>query len=200
MAISSIHGAAAYAANSVGGAGTPVATAAAAQASATTAQRPRRAEEGGQQPQSGGQLMQSIALALGQMGIAYNGQPKEGAAQTPPEAMHRLMHDVFEAMQQQEASTNSSMLTSQGFSADLQSLIASLGSGSAKGGTPGGAKLDRLQSDFDAFLASLPAGQARQASGSSADRQSVMTFLQNLQANLGGGNMPKVGGLVGTTS
>lgn len=200
MAISSIHGAAAYAANSVGGSGTPAATAAAAQATATAVQRPRHAEEGGQQPQSGGQLMQSIALALGQMGIAYNGQPRDGAAQTAPDAMHRLMHDVFEAMQQQQASTNRSMLTSQGFSADLQSLIASLGNAAAKDGSPAGAKLDQLQSDFDALLASLPPGTAKPAATSVADRQSVMTFLQNLQANLGGSAMPKIGGLVGTTS
>lgn len=163
----------------------------------------------------GGQMMQSITQALSQMGISLN-QPSQttsatgqtaansSATQNPQQALHQLMHDIFEAAKQQSTSSSSSADASSqyaDFSSRLQSLINSLSSNSStatSSSASANSTLSQLQSDFSSFLTAL---QTANGGSSTANNQNVLTFLKNLQASMGSGTaMQATGSLIGTTS
>ena len=163
--------------------------------------------------------MQDIEQALNQMGISLpppqtsdsnaNGQNGSRTAthgvngsSDPYQAMHQLMHDIFAAVQYANGAASSGASNQQGgFAGGLQNLISSLGSSSASSSSTGGSSsnstLNQLQTDFSNFLSTLQTNGS--ASNGQSQKQSVMTFLQNLEASLGG-NSPISGGLLGTTA
>ena len=166
--------------------------------------------------------MQSIEQALSQMGVNVNLQGQSSAdnsqsgsnsgngasaVQNTQASLHKLMHDLYQAIQQQQSSGDSNASTSAtgqygDFSSKLKDLIASLSNtndphpnGNSTSST--NPAVNQLQADFSSLLANAQSNSTR----SNNSNQNLLTFLQNLENNLGNnGSLAATGGLISTTS
>jgi hypothetical protein len=142
-------------------------------------------------------LAQGVVQTLNQSGI-------NTSSGSQSRAVHALMHDIFQAVQQGSsanptgtvgtAKSSASSAYSQ-ISNNLQSLIQQLGS-NASGGNSQNSTLNKLQSDYNALVQSVGGVSATQ------NTTGLQHFLSTLSQNLhsAGSSTPAPGSLIHTTA
>ncbi|QFY43482.1 hypothetical protein F6R98_13345 [Candidatus Methylospira mobilis] len=140
-------------------------------------------------------LAQGVVQTLNQSGI-------NTSSGSQSRAVHALMHDIFQAVQQGSSSNSvgtaknsaSTSAYSQ-ISNNLQSLIQQLGS-NASGGNSQNSTLNKLQSDYNALVQSVGGVSATQ------NTTGLQNFLSTLSQNLNsaGSSTPAPGSLIHTTA
>lgn len=144
-------------------------------------------------------LAQNVMQALNQSGINLS-----SASGTQKQALHQLMHDIFQAVQQGSATSqptppkSSTQSASAGYdhvSSNLQSLVQQLSTSSSNGNGQNSA-LTKLQTDFNSLVQSVGGASATQGSAS------LQNFLGNLSNDLSaqGSSKPASGSLINITA
>jgi len=141
-------------------------------------------------------LAQGVVQTLNQSGI-------NTSSGSQSRAVHALMHDIFQAVQQGSSanptgtakSSASSTSAYTQISNNLQSLIQQLGS-NASGGNSQNSTLNKLQSDYNALVQSVGGVSATQ------NTTGLQHFLSTLSHNLNsaGSSTPTPGSLIHTTA
>ncbi len=140
-------------------------------------------------------FMQAIEQALTQSGVGaagsnYGAPANAGAVtsgQSPQAAMRSFMTNLVGAMHQAGISGGGQ----QSASADIQSLLQQLSSGTANGAN--GSSLSNLQSSFQNLVSALG------GASSNSNTPNLQSFLQNLMQNIGGSGQSS-GVLVNTSA
>ena len=150
----------------------------------------------------GGGIMSAVQEALNQMGLRMdssfttseteNSSSANGTNSTTPStaqnALYRLMHDLFTAMQDQSSTTNSYTAYSTPMTTSIQDIIQVLQSSSpttsnntatSDSASTQTTDLSNLQSDFQSLVTAIGGDSTTGASSTS-----LQTFLKNLEKNL----------------
>jgi hypothetical protein len=145
-------------------------------------------------------LTQGVVQTLNQSGI-------NTSSSTQALALHTLMHDIFQAVQQGKGSSSQTVTattnhdgstTSTGYdhvASNLQNLIQQLGTNST-GSNSQNSTLNKLQSDYNALVQSVGGVSATQHTVGL--QQFLSTLSQNL--NAAGSSTPAIGSLFSTTA
>jgi hypothetical protein len=156
-------------------------------------------------------FMQSVMQALSSMGVTPgagsttaagqstdsdgdNDRAASGVSgtQSPQQAMHAFMHDLFQTLRQdgQTAGNSSTATTSaspvSGYAkmeTGIQNLITELNSSTNTSSGSANSNLSSLQSDFQNLMATL-GHNGDTTAGTTNGAPSLATFLQNLEGNL----------------
>ena len=154
-----------------------------------------------------GPLMQGMMQTLGQMGLGNSPSVSGGGASElgssggavggfsadSRQAMHALMHDLFQVMQAQAGAADGKRAAGKAgahygeFGNSLQTVVDSLKSNTVAPAARPGA-LDKLQTDFNSLMQSLGVS----GPGGNAGAPSLQTFLQGLEKNMAQqGSLPR---------
>lgn len=174
---------------------------------------------GGKHHHGGGAFTQDVMQALQSIGLSFPSQTVNPASQAsaantdqnststsaidPRQALHQLMHDLRQALQQggSQQLTNTPNTTTTGsdgdndgsgstsaiqngysnFSTNLQSLINTLGGNSA---TTGNGVTDKLQADFSNLVQALNNSNTSSTGATSSNTPTLQNFLTKLKDNL----------------